>query len=164
MAQYRTANGYNQRQRTYTTRSGAYVQGNTARQLEQELYAPRRPKKQLSHTARKNREKADHMSLGYVLFLSLAMILAGMMLTGYIGLQSDITNSIKNISRLESELNSLKLKNDEEYSRITSNIDLEEVKRIAIQELGMKYAEEGQIITFSGEGCDYVRQVADIPE
>ena len=91
------------------------------------------------------------MSLGYVLFLSLATILAGVMLTGYIGLQSDITNSIKNISRLESELNSLKLKNDEEYSRITSNIDLEEVKRIAIQELGMKYAEEGQIITFAGE-------------
>lgn len=104
------------------------------------------------------------MSLGYVLFLSCAVIAAGFILMIYIGLQSDITNSIKNISRLESRLNTLKLDNDEEYSRITSNIDLEEVKRIAIQELGMKYAEEGQIVTVTGGGSDYMRQVADIPQ
>lgn len=163
MAQYRTSNGYNRRQQTYTTRGGIYVQGSTARRLE-EAEEFRQPRKQLSHTARKNREKAGHMSLGYVLFLSAAMVLAGMILTRYIGLQSDITSSIKHISSLESELNALKLENDEEYSRITSSIDLEEVKRIAIQELGMRYAEEGQIVTFVGEGSDYVRQVADIPE
>jgi len=79
-------------------------------------------------------------------------------------LQSDITNSIKNISRLESQLNALKLDNDEEYSRITSSVDLEEVKRIAIQELGMKYAEEGQIVIVEGGGSDYMRQMADIPQ
>ena len=44
-------------------------------------------------------------------------------------------------------------------------MDLEEVKRVAIQELGMKYAEEGQIIVYSDEGAeDYVRQIAQIPE
>ena len=85
-------------------------------------------------------------------------------MTIYIGLQSDITNSIKNISRLESQLNSLKLDNDEEYSRITNSVDLDEVKRVAIQELGMKYAEEGQIVTITGGGSDYMRQVADIPQ
>ena len=42
--------------------------------------------------------------------------------------------------------------------------DLEEVKRIAIQELGMYYAQEGQIISFNGEGSDYVRQTGDIPD
>ena len=61
-------------------------------------------------------------------------------------------------------MNTLKLDNDEEYSRITNNIDLEEVKRVAIQELGMKYAEEGQIVTVTGGGSDYMRQVADIPQ
>ena len=104
------------------------------------------------------------MNLGYVLFLSCAVIAAGLILTIYIGLQSDITNSIKNISRLESQLNALKLDNDEEYSRITSSVDLEEVKRIAIQELGMKYAEEGQIVIVEGGGSDYMRQMADIPQ
>jgi len=38
------------------------------------------------------------------------------------------------------------------------------VKRVAIQELGMKYAEEGQIVTVTGGGSDYMRQVADIPQ
>ena len=104
------------------------------------------------------------MNLGYVLFLSCAVIAAGFILTIYIGLQSDITNSIKNISRLESQLNALKLDNDEEHSRITSSVDLEEVKRIAIQELGMKYAEEGQIVIVEGGGSDYMRQMADIPQ
>ena len=41
---------------------------------------------------------------------------------------------------------------------------LEEVKRVAIQELGMRYAEEGQIVTFDGEGSDYVRQTGEIPD
>ena len=65
---------------------------------------------------------------------------------------------------MESQLNALKLDNDEEYSRITSSVDLEEVKRIAIQELGMKYAEEGQIVIVEGGGSDYMRQMADIPQ
>lgn len=163
MEEYRTK-GQNRRQQAYTGRNNAYVQGNAVRKLKDDMYVPAQPKKQISNTARKNREKAYHMSFGYVVFLTLALMAAGIILTGYIGLQSDITNSIKSISRLESQLNNLKLENDEEYSRITSSIDLEEVKRIAIQELGMKYAEEGQIITFSGEGSDYVRQVADIPQ
>ena len=42
-------------------------------------------------------------------------------------------------------------------------MDLEEIKRIAIQELGMQYAEEGQIISFASESNDYVKQMEDIP-
>ena len=84
--------------------------------------------------------------------------------SGYLTLQSDITNSIKNVARLESELNSMKLDNDERYSRINSDINLEEVRRVAIQELGMQYAKEGQIIIFNGEDNDYVRQTGDLPD
>ncbi len=104
------------------------------------------------------------MNVGYVLFLVAAMVMAGMVLTGYLTLQSDITNSIKNVARLESELNSMKLDNDERYSRINSDINLEEVRRVAIQELGMQYAKEGQIIIFNGEDNDYVRQTGDLPD
>ena len=164
MAQYR-ARGDNRRQQAYTGRNSVYIHGNAVRKLDERIYVPEeRRRKPISNTARKNREKARHMNLGYVLFLSCAVIAAGFILTIYIGLQSDITNSIKNISRLESQLNALKLDNDEEYSRITSSVDLEEVKRIAIQELGMKYAEEGQIVIVEGGGSDYMRQMADIPQ
>lgn len=141
-----------------------YIQGSAVRKLDVTREIEQKPKKKLSNTARKNREKAEHMSAGYVLFLSLALLATGCILVSYIKLQSDITNSIKNISRLENELNDLKLANDEEYNRITSSIDLEEVRRIAIQELGMQYAKEGQIITFESENNDYVKQIAAIPE
>lgn len=103
------------------------------------------------------------MNFGYVLFLAAAMLVTGMVLIHYIQLQSQITNNVEQIAHMESQLNDLKLANDEEYSRITSSIDLEEIKRIAIGELGMTYAAEGQIVTFVNEGGDYVKQVADIP-
>lgn len=146
-------------------RNSVYIHGNTAVQWQQAV--PReqeQPVRRVSTRTRKNRDRALYMNVGYVLFLALAMLAAGFILVGYITLQSDITNSIKHISKLESQLNDLKLANDENYSRITSNVNLDEVKRIAIQELGMCYAEEGQIITFVGEGSDYVRQTGEIPD
>lgn len=146
-------------------RSNSYVYGNAARQIDVRLaLAEEEPKKQLSERTRKNREKALHMNIRDILFLSGGLLFAGLILIGYIQMQTQITTSLKTIASMESELNSLRMKNDEEYTRITSSIDLEEVKRVAINELGMKYAEEGQIVTYSGEGDDYVRQLADITE
>lgn len=155
----------NARERRKTAyRNNVYVQGNTARRLQAVPDIQKTPVRKVSVRTRKNRERALHMSIGSVLFMAAAMVAAGFILTWYLTLQSDITNSIKHISALESELNYLKLANDEDYSRITSNVNLEEVRRVAIQELGMRYAEEGQIITFNGEGSDYVRQTGDIPD
>ena len=113
-----------------------YIYDNTARdlQIRRQMEEPRR---QLSHETRKNREKARHMSIGYVTFLMGALIACAAFLVNYIQMQSELTTKITEVSRMESELNSLKLSNDEEYSRITSNINLEEIKRIAIGELGM---------------------------
>lgn len=140
-----------------------YMYDNTARQLDVRRAIKEEPKKRLSTAARKNREKAVCMNLGYVTFLVAAMLVTASVLINYIQLQSQITNNVEQISHLESQLNDLKLANDEEYSRITSSIDLEEIKRIAIGELGMQYASEGQIVTYTNEGSDYVKQVAEIP-
>lgn len=150
--------------RTAENRNRYYVHGNTVRKLDVTREIRQEPQKKVSNRTRKNRDKAKHMSAGYVLFLCTALVATGIILINYIGLQSDITNSVQHISRLEKELNDLKLANDEEYSRITSSVDLDEIKRIAIQELGMQYAEEGQIITFASERNDYVKQMADIPK
>lgn len=144
--------------------SSAYQQGSAARQLQAMPRRQDHPAKKVSHTTRKNRDRALYMNIGYVLFLGVAMAVAGIILTGYLTLQSDITNSIKHIASLERELNTLRLDNDEKYNRITSNVNLAEVRRIAIQELGMQYAGEGQIITYDGESSDYVRQLGDIPD
>lgn len=152
----------NQRKTTYG--NGAYIQGNTVRKLNVRESVEAIPKKKLSHAARKNRDKAVYMNMGYVIFLSMALAIAGVVLMGYIKLQYEITSSVKNISKLESQLNNIKLDNDEEYNRILSSVDLEEIKKIAMNELGMKYANKGQIVVVDGEESDYVRQYADLPK
>lgn len=147
--------------RSYST----YTEGNTVKKFNvvEELQKPVEVPK-ISHSTRKNRDKALSMNLGYVLFLIAALISASVILISYIKLQSELTITMKNISALESELNDLRLSNDEDYSRAASSVDLEEIRRVAIGELGMRYAKEGQIITISGEGSDYVRQLAEFED
>ena len=147
-----------------TRQNAYYVQGNTVRKARPDQEIHRKPKKKVNNSVRRNRDRAKNMNAGYVQFLWAALVATGIILVYYIGLQSDITNSVKNISTLERQLNSLKVANEEDYSRISSSVDLEEIRRIAIQELGMQYAQEGQIISFASENNDYVKQMAEIPK
>ncbi len=116
-------------------------------------------KRQPQPAVRKNREKAGHMNFGYVLFLVAAMCAAAFVLIHYIQLQADLTQKTKTVAAKQVELNNLKLANDEEYNRVVSSVNLEEIKRIAIGELGMTYAQEEQIVTYANEKNDYMRQV-----
>lgn len=102
------------------------------------------------------------MNFAYVFFLCIAMAVTGCVLVGYIWIQSGITTSVEKISSLESQVNNLKLENDETLGRIENAVDLEEIRRIAITELGMTYAQEGQIVEIPDGGSDYVRQYTDI--
>lgn len=102
------------------------------------------------------------VSIGYVLFVTAALLFTAFILAHYLTLRSDVTNKLKNISNLESQYNELKLENDATYSRINSNMDLAQIRDKAINELGMVYAKEGQMMTFTSENGDYVRQLSDI--
>ena len=141
--------------------SNIYMYDSTARALEVRRQLEAEPRRQLSHETRKNRDKAHHMNPGYVLFLMGALCICALVLMNYLQLQSDITTKVKNISSLESKLNTIQLTNEENYNRIISSIDLEEIRKIAIGELGMSYAQEGQIITYDGSGSDYMRRVSE---
>lgn len=138
---------------------GVYVYGSTVRVTEAERQWEAEPKKRMQPAVRRNREKAHHMSAGYVIFLVTALCAAAFTLVNYIQLQAQLTNLTKSIAAKKSELNALRDANDEAYNRIVNNIDLEEIKRIAIGELGMTYAGEGQIILYTGECEDYMWRV-----
>ncbi len=140
-----------------------YVEGNTVRKIDtvRELQQPVRKTNQ---NVRRNQEKSRYMNLPYVLFLSVAMVITGIMLIGYLQTQANLTVSIERVAAAESRLNDMRLSNDEQLERINASIDMEEIKRIAIEELGMTYAKEGQVVTISGEGSDYVRQLVEMPQ
>jgi hypothetical protein len=161
----------NRTSRTYNNRaygrSGGYgeyyVDGSAVRKIDVRREIEEAPITRTSHAVRRNREKAAHMNVGYVAFLALALCVASVMLIGYIRLQAENTAALDTIAQKESQLNALKLSNDEEYSRIISSVDLEHVKDVAINELGMQYAQEGQIVEIETQGDDYVRQYQDMP-
>lgn len=160
-----TRRGTVSRRTTNRTRTGsrrnAYIYDNTARQIDVRRQLQEAPKKQLSNETRKNRDKATHMNVGYVFFLACALCVCAVVLIQYLQLQSDLTAKVKNISALESRLNTMQLANEEDYNRVVSSVDLEEIRKIAIGELGMTYAKEGQIIKYENAGNDYMRRVSE---
>ena len=65
---------------------------------------------------------------------------------------------------LQSEVNDLRADNDARYKSITTSVDLNEVKKKAIKELGMSYPKEKQVVYYSIENNNYMDQYSDIPK
>lgn len=137
-----------------------YVYGNVAYQPNVRRPYEEEPRRRVEPAVRKNRDRARHMSAGYVLFLAAAMSICALILVNYVQLQAKLTNVTRSVAEKASELNSLKTANDEKYNRIVSNVNLEDIKRIAICELGMRYAQEGQIIYYTKDESDYMRRIS----
>ena len=159
--------------RSYTTRSryqrsggygDYYIDGNTARKIDVRKEIHRAPAPiDNPDMQRRVRERHVHMNFGYVVFLVAALVLSSLILVNYINIQAQNTAIKESIAKKERQLKSMQMANDEEYSRIISSVDLDHVKDVAINELGMQYAEEGQVVTIETQGDDYVRQYAQMP-
>lgn len=111
-------------------------------------------------TQKKQAVKAKPSPVNMPLFLLslVAFAAIGIMVIQYISLSSEISVLSSNITSLESQINTLQEENSEYYGRIMSSIDLNEVREVAIMDLGMEYATEGQIITYDSQIDDYVEQ------
>lgn len=171
-----------QRNTAYQEKTENYIDGNTVRKLQtepqrrseethQELVRRREQERELRErkrnaraAARKNQERALQMSPGYVVFLAGAMAVMVGVFACYLHLQAELTSSMKNVAALESEVLDLKTDNDAQQARINTSVDLESIRQKAIEELGMVYPAEDQIIYFEVDTTDYMNQYEDIPE
>lgn len=158
------------RKTNYSYQADPYLHGNAAPKLRPLHTAPARRESQeeriaprVSKNARKNRAKALRINMGYVLFLTAAAVASLFVCVNYLQLQAVSTTNRKTIASLEGELSTAKLANDTEYERTASSVDLEQIKEIAINKLGMVYANEGQIVTYNSQEGDYLRQYEDVP-
>lgn len=168
---------------------GMYVEGSAARRLAEEPVRQRRaPQRQqaaarraarttqktarpqnyrhaeVSKETRKNRERALGMGKGYVVFIAAVSAAVLFCCINYLQLKAEITGSMKTVAALESELNQIREDNDAYYSQVTSNVDLNRIRKIAIGRLNMRYPSEEQVMTYRTEGNSYVRQYQDIPD
>ena len=78
--------------------------------------------------------------------------------------RSNVTQQMKEVAALESQINDMKADNDARYKQITTSVDLNAIKDAAINRLGMKYASQDQIVYYSVDKNNYMDQYSDIPE
>lgn len=145
--------------------TNTYIDGNVVRRVQTVPKQDRRQRqtKSASINARRNREKALRMNLPYVVFLTIASIATVFVCINFLKLQAQGITYRTEIANLESRLSTMKLANDNAYEDAVSSVNMDEVKTIAINELGMEYADEGQVITYSNQDGDYIRQYQEIP-
>ncbi len=123
-----------------------------------------RQKHQLSKEAQKNRQRAAAMNWGFVVFLAVVCTAILFSSVNYLRYKAEITARMRTVASLEEELAQLKEDNDAYYSQVTSNVDLNQIKKTAIGRLGMKYPSDDQTVSYSTSGNSYVRQYQDIPD
>ena len=145
-----------------------YVYGNVvtkpAYEPRRHEKSPERPVKRTSRQVRRNRRQALHMSSAYVVFLTIAALMALIVCVNYVQLQSRITSRSKNITAMQEELADMKEENNTKYNAIMDSVNLDEIRDKAQTDLGMVYASPQQVVEYDNPATDYVKQYESIPE
>ena len=150
--------------RTRKTTYRAEVQGNVARQLYAVPDRQSRPAGPVEVQRKRRRQEKANLSIPYCIFLTVACILTLASGAYYLEQQAVATSSQKKIASLESQLAELKKVNADELNRIETSVNLEEIREIAINELGMVYATAENVVLYKNTNQNYVTQYEKIPQ
>ncbi len=173
----------NKRRYQYQTRTG-YTEGNTARKQEltdtysmqkynaaierqrrqQAQPQPQRQAPQPQRQVASTTKTISSISKASMFVLTIAIVATLYFCIEFLMLQHEVTNMEKDIVKKEQQLISIRNENDAAYEQINMVYDLDYVYRVAVEELGMVYPNNNQIITFEKVEESYVRQYADIPD
>ena len=104
------------------------------------------------------------MSSAYVVFLTIAALMALIVCVNYVQLQSRITSRSKNITAMQEELADMKEEINTKYNAIMDSVNLDEIRDKAQTDLGMVYASPQQVVEYDNPATDYVKQYESIPE
>ena len=140
--------------------SREYVHGSAAHKIEKQ---PRERRYYAVEPIKKPKQKTVQLSVPYAIILCGVAMFFMAMVFNTIRLSSEVANLRNQKGGLSDQYEKLVLSNNLYYDSILSNVDLAEVERIAVSELGMTMAQSGQIVSYSGEIEDYVKQFRDLP-
>lgn len=153
-----------------------YVEGTTVRELAPERAPKRAPQrnpreierqrklKNRRNAVRRNRERELSMNLGFVTFLCVCVIIGVFACAYLVKMQSTVTQNLNKIAALEAEVTDLRTTNDETAKRLEASVDLNQIKETAINELGMTYPTEDQIIYYHVDKTNFMDQYGDVSE
>ncbi len=136
--------------------SNAYITGSAVRKRQA---SPRvTPRERPSTRPQREVVKRSGISITSAIIMLAAFGILCMMIIEYLSIRSDLLVIEKEVNQVESSISTLAEENEEYYSQIIGRVDLEEIREIAIMDLGMVYATEEQIVTFESQIDDYVEQ------
>jgi len=140
-----------------------YVYGSAVRQPEA-LPSGKPKKKRTSRQVIKNRHRAQRISPAYATFLIVAAVCAVFICVMYLRLQADVLNRADQITALQRELTDLKESNDTAHQEAEDSVNLETVREKAMNEMGMVYESQGNVVEYKSPTSDYVKQYEEIPK
>lgn len=139
------------------------IEGNTARKVQTLEYPSRERWPERRERRHAEKSNVQYVNVLYMIFLAAASCMVLWSCVNYLQLQAETTSRVKHIASLETELEDLRKENNDNYTRIMTSVDLDHIRDVAINELGMVYAEPNQVILYDGGTDDYVRQNGSIP-
>ena len=147
----------------------AYVHGNTVRKNVQILADPRRDpmehlRQQEIRERRRTIAQAERISFLYVMFLTAAAVVLVFICYQFLKMQTTMNKNVAEISSLQVQLEDMKAENDFHLARIRESVDLNAIRQTAMDKLGMKEADDSQIVNYTYDDSDYVRQYKDVPD
>ena len=128
-----------------------YINGNAVREIgqPQPQRRPQKTRRELEEARRrKNRRNAARRNRAAF---------------SLIRIRSNVTQQMKEVAALESRLEDTRADNDAKYKQITTSVDLNHIRDVAINQLGMKYASSDQIVYYTVDNSNYMDQYNDIP-
>lgn len=143
-----------------------YEDGNTVRKVVEVPHEKPRKKKKRRVRVEKEAKLLSVKTISAKTVVLFAMLLVTSVISciNYLDVQSEIVNRKKEISSLESSIENVRAINDSMKYEIGSYIDVNYITKIAMEELGMVRASEGQIIGYDSKRNEYMEQYNDVPE
>ena len=147
-----------------STRNTPYVYGSAARQLEA---APlrrreeeiRRQQEQRRH--QKPKKRVDRVAVFWTVVTFSVVMFVSLL---YIRLQFQSTYLSKSVVNLQSEVVNMERENTVAEMELDNNVDLTEIYRKAIKELGMCQPKDNQVFTYESKKSTQVRQHSAISD
>ncbi|MCQ2536325.1 MAG: hypothetical protein MJ110_05075 [Lachnospiraceae bacterium] len=96
----------------------------------------------------------------YMVFVVAATVI---LMSRYIDLQSAITIKLREIAKLETQIQELQADNDAIEKRLATQVPVITVKEQALSKLGMGYAKDSQIKHYSVDNVDFMSQYEELP-
>lgn len=107
----------------------------------------------------------NSINKSFVVFLSIVSIFTVIFCVDFIQTRAELTKRISDVAKLETELMTLKSDNDAYEASIKGNVNINTVKNIAINKLGMKYPDPIQVMYYKKSSkCNRFMQYQDIPQ